>query len=63
MISSISLSSIDELKFFMFLMIVLFDLNIGPKVLPIKNPKFDAALYPIIRKIVNKIIITKNSKK
>ena len=44
-------------------MIVFFDLNTGPKVLPIRNPKFDAALYPIIRKIVNKTIIIKNSKK
>ena len=44
-------------------MIVFFDLKKGPKVLPIRNPKFDAALYPIIRKRVNKIIIIRNSKK
>ena len=57
MISSISLSLIDDLKFFIFfLIIVFFDLNLGPKVLPIRNPKFDAVLYPIILKIMNKII-------
>ena len=39
------------------MIIVFFGLNFGPIVLPIKKPKLDAALYPMARKIMNKIII------
>ncbi len=42
-------------------MIVFFDLNIGPIVLPIKKPKFDESRYPIMKKI-NKILIKMNSR-
>ena len=63
MILSISLLSTVELKFFIFLIIVFFGLNFGPIFLPIKKPKLDAALYPMVRKIMNKMIIAVNSKK
>jgi hypothetical protein len=44
-----------------FLMICFLDLNNGPKIIPIKNPKFDENLYPINLKMINKILIRINS--
>ncbi len=49
---------------FLYLMLFFFfDLKNGPKDPPINEPKFEANFIPNILKIINKIIIIKNSKK
>ena len=46
--------------FFKFLIIDDFDLIIGPKVLPIKKPKFDEFLNPINLNILKRNVININ---
>ena len=52
-----------QLRLNLFSEVTFLDLNKGPKIFPMRFPKLDASLYPIILKIENNKIITKNSKK